>query len=86
MIKSIDDFKDRIEYWLDDVLSIDCVCKYDEDAIKELKRIISLVSCAVVIEIDGNREFRPEIDLRGIINILSVGGKIKKLSEVDFDE
>ena len=86
MIRGIDDFKAKVNYWLDEVLSVGCICKDDEDGIKQLQRIIDLINCDVVIETDGNREFLSDIDLNGIINILSVGGKIKKLSEVDFDE
>ena len=86
MIKSIDDFKAKCEYWFDELLSIDCTCVNDEDELKELKRIINLINCDVICETESERSIWPKIDLNGIINVLDVGGKIKKLSEVDFDE
>ena len=103
MIRGIDDFKAKVNYWLDEVLSVGCTCKKvnywlnevlsvgctckdDEDEIKQLQRIVELINCAVIFELDGNREFLSEISLKEIIDILSDDGKIKKLSEVDFDE
>lgn len=86
MIRGIDDFKDRTNYWLDEVLSIGCTCKDEEDEIKELKRIINLIDCDVIDEMNGVKAFDYEVDLNEIIDILSHGGKIKKLSEVNFDE
>lgn len=86
MIKNVDDFKDRVEYWFDEVSSFYDLCEDDEDAIKELKRIIDLINCDVIWELNGVRSLKSEIDLNKIINILSQGGKIKKLSEVNFDE
>lgn len=86
MIKNVDDFKDRVDYWLAEVSSFYDLREDDEDGIKELKRIIDLVNCDVICELNGVRSFESEIDLNKIINILSEGGKIKKLSEVNFDE
>lgn len=86
MIKNVDDFKDRVDYWLAEVSSFYDICEDDEDGIKELKRIIDLINCDVIWKLDGVRSFESEIDLNKIINILSQGGKIKKLSEVNFDE
>ena len=86
MIKNVDDFKDRVDYWLAEVSSFYDLRQDDEDGIKELKRIIDLINCDVIWKLDGVRSFESEIDLNKIINILSEGGQIKKLSEVDFDE
>ena len=86
MIKNIGDFKDKCDFWFEEFLSLCATCKEDEDEIKELKRIISLIDSDVIDEMNGVREFDYEIDLNTIIDILSHGGKIKKLSEVDFDE
>ena len=86
MIKNVDDFKTKIGYWLNEVLSDAGVSLDDEHEIREIQRIISLINCAVIFELDGNREFLSEISLKEIIDILSDDGKIKKLSEVDFDE
>lgn len=58
----------------------------EEKEVDELINIIDLINCDVICELNGVRSFKTEIDLNGIINILSVGGKIKKLSEVNFDE
>ena len=86
MIRGIDDFKPKVNYWLDEALSVSCTCKDDEDEIKQLKRIIDLISCDVVYMTSVQREFIPTIHLNEIIDILSDDGKIKKLSEVNFDE
>lgn len=86
MIKNVDDFKDRVDYWLDEVSLFYDLCQDDKDGLKELRRITSLINCDVICELDGVRSFKSEIDLNGIINILSEGGKIKKISEVNFDE
>lgn len=86
MIKNIDDFKSKCEFWFEDLLSVGDICKADEDEIKQLQRIVELINCDVVCKTESGRAFQREIDLNGIINILSVDGKIKKLSEVDFDE
>lgn len=86
MIKNIDDFKSKCEFWFEELLSVGVTCKADEDEVKQLQRIVELINCDVICETDVGRAFKHEIDLNGIINILSVGGKIKKLSEVDFDE
>lgn len=86
MIKNVDDFKDRVDYWLAELSSYYDLREDDADDIKELKRIIDLVNCDVIWELDGVCSFESEIDLNKIINILSEGGKIKKLSEVNFDE
>ena len=86
MIRGIDDFKAKVIHWLDEVLSVVCTCKDDEDEIKQLKRIIDLISCDVVYMTSVQREFIPTIHLNEIIDILSDDGKIKKLSEVNFDE
>lgn len=86
MIKNIDDFKIKCEFWFKDRLGVGDICKDDEDEVKQLQRIVDLINCDVICELDGVRSFKREIDLNGIINILSEGGKIKKLSEVNFDE
>lgn len=86
MIKNVDDFKDRVDYWLAEVSSFYDLREDDKDDIKELKRIIDLINCDVICELDGARALKSEIDLNGIINVLSEGGKIKKISEVNFDE
>ena len=86
MIRGIDDFKAKVIHWLDEVLSVVCTCKDDEDEIKQLKRIIDLISCDVVYMTSVQRAFMSTIQLNEIINILSDDGKIKKLSEVNFDE
>ena len=86
MIKNVDDFKTKIGYWLNEALSVAGVSLDDEHEIREIQRIISLFNCAVIFELDGNREFLSEISLKEIIDILSDDGKIKKLSEVNFDE
>lgn len=86
MIKNVDDFKGKVDYWLNEALSGAGVSLDDEHEIREIQRIISLFNCAVIFELDGNREFLSEISLKEIIDILSDDGKIKKLSEVDFDE
>lgn len=90
MIKNVDEFKDRVDYWLGEVSSLydlrEDVRENVEDDIKELKRIIDLINCDVIWKLDGVCSFESEIDLNKIINILSQGGKIKKLSEVNFDE
>lgn len=86
MIKNVDDFKSKCEFWFEELLSVGVTCKADEDEVKQLQRIVELINCDVACKTESGRAFRREIGLNGIINILSVGGKIKKLSEVDFDE
>ena len=86
MIKNISDFKNKSDYWLSEALSSSCTSRGDELEIREIQRIISLISSDVIDEMNGVREFVYEIDLDTIIDTLSHGGKIKKLSEVDFDE
>ena len=86
MIKNIDDFKNRCEFWFEDLLSVGDICKDDEDEIKQLKRIVELINCDVACKTESGRAFLCAIDLNEIIDILSDGGKIKKLSEVNFDE
>ena len=86
MIKSIGDFKGKCEFWFEELLSVGVTCEADEDEVKELQRIVDLINCDVVCETENGHAFLREIDLNVIINILSDGGKIKKLSEVDFDE
>lgn len=86
MITSVDDFKGKVDYWLNEALSGAGVSPDDEHEIREIQRVISLFNCVVIFDIDGNREVLSEIGLKEIIDILSDGGKIKKLSEVDFDE
>lgn len=79
MIKNVDDFKSKCEFWFEELLSLGLNCEDDEDDIKELKRIIDLINCDVIWKLDGVCSFESEIDLNKIINILSQGGKIKKV-------
>lgn len=84
MINNLHDFKIQAKNYLWDAWAF--VSKVDKNIIEELIKIIDLIDCDVICETGTGRAFKHEIDLNGIINILSVGGKIKKLSEVDFDE
>lgn len=84
MINNLYDFKNHAGKYLWDSWAI--ASEEDEKNINELIRIIDLIGCDVVYEIDGKRFFMCGIELSSIIDILSNGGKIKKLSEVDFDE
>lgn len=85
MIKNVDDFKNKVYKWLDDSWAMAGTTE-EENEIRELQRIVELVNCDVIWKLDGVCSFESEIDLNKIINILSQGGKIKKLSEVNFDE
>ena len=84
MINNLYDFKNHANKYLCDAWAI--ASEEDGKNIDELIRIIDLIGCDVICETASGRAFQREIDLNGIINILSVDGKIKKLSEVDFDE
>lgn len=84
MINNIDDFKKHANKYLWDAWG--SASEEDEKNINELIRIIDLIGCDVVYLDGGERSFSYEIDLNEIIEILSNGGKIKKLSEVDFYE
>lgn len=84
MINNLHDFKNHANKYLWDVRAI--CSEVDEKNIEELIKIIDLIDCDVIWERNGVRSLKSEIDLNGIITILSAGGKIKKLSEVDFDE
>lgn len=84
MINNLHDFKNHAGKYLWDSWAI--ASEEDEKNINELIRIIDLIGCDVVCLDGGERSFSYEIDLNEIIEILSNGGKIKKLSEVDFDE
>lgn len=86
MIKNVDDFKNKADYWLNEALASCCTCQNEEKEIIEVQRVISLLTCDIVYETDDERSFMYEAEFSEIINILSHGGKIKKLSEVDFDE
>ena len=79
MIKNVDDFKDQVDYWLAEVSSVCNLCQDDAEGLRELRRIINLIDCDVIWELNGVSSLKSEIDLNGIINILSAGGKIKKL-------
>ena len=84
MIRNVDDFKSKVYKYLGEAW---VYANSDEESeFGELQRIVDLIDCDVVYKTDDDCRFWPEIDLNGIINILSDGGKIKKLSEVDFDE
>lgn len=85
MIENVEDFKMSCVKYLN--LAWGVLLDNDEmKEVEELIKIIDLVNCDVICETDAGRAFRREIDLNGIINILSVGGQIKKLSEVNFDD
>lgn len=85
MIKNINDFKMSCAKYLNLVWGI----LLDNDEMKEVEeliKIIDLINCDTIYETDNERFFMCGTTLNSIIEILSNGGKIKKLSEVDFDE
>lgn len=85
MIENEKDFKMSCAKYLNRVWGV----LLDNDEMKEFEeliKIIDLIGCDVVYKADDGCGYWPEIDLNRIINILSDGGKIKKLSEVDFYE
>lgn len=85
MIENVDEFKRACNYYL--YIAWSTVIDPDEEKeVDELINIIDLINCDAIWELDGVRSSESEIDLNKIINILSQGGKIKKLSEVNFDE
>lgn len=86
MINNMHDFKNQTIKYLSDACAIASAEDEKKKNIVELIRIIELMNCDVVYEMNTEKDFEREIDLNGIINILSHSGKIKKLSEVDFDE
>lgn len=85
MIENLDEFKRACEYHLN-IAWATVIDPDQEKEANELINIIELINCDVICELDGVRSFKSEIDLNEIINILSQGGKIKKISEVNFDE
>lgn len=84
MINNLHDFKNHANNYLWDARAI--CSEVEGKNIEELIRIIDLINCDVIWKLDGVCSFESEIDLNKIINILSEGGQIKKLSEVNFDE
>lgn len=85
MIENVDEFKRACNHYLD-IAWATVIDPDEEKEVDELINIIDLINCDVIWELDGVRSFESEIDLNKIIDILSVGVKIKKLSEVNFDE
>lgn len=85
MIENVSELKMACVHYLD-IAWATVIDPDEEKEVNELINIIELINCDVICELDGVRSFKSEIDLNGIINILSEGGKIKKISEVNFDE
>lgn len=85
MIENVDEFKRACNHYLDIAGAI-VIDPDEEKEVDELINIIDLINCDVIWELNGVSSLKSEIDLNQIIYILSEGGKIKKLSEVNFDE